>query len=264
MATITRQDHRFSEHPLIFLQSDRTLARALEDLMREQRSDMLGTVHLGKPAPAGTLTLAEWSQPHHYRRLTQRYSDHLYRHHPDVPHEAKPLQSLWAQWYFGLLLSPLMLALLLEPRALNCAPHLIHVEFHENGHPCAFWIDVQEDEEAHCLNEQQRLDRLIQHCLMPSVNGMVQHGDINAKLIWNNMGFSFWWFLGELKTLLPAAVVSQLEQALFFTHTLLDGSDNPLYRTMIPRNGVMERRSCCQRYRIPDVERCGNCTLKAV
>ncbi|WP_416339820.1 (2Fe-2S)-binding protein [Pantoea eucrina] len=25
----------------------------------------------------------------------------------------------------------------------------------------------------------------------------------------------------------------------------------------------MERRSCCQRYRIPDVERCGNCTLKA-
>ncbi|WP_343554761.1 siderophore-iron reductase FhuF [Pantoea sp.] len=264
MAIITRQDHRFSDHPLIFMQSDRNFASALEDLMREQYGYMLDNLKLGQPAPAGTLTLAEWSQPQHYRRLTQRYSDYLYRNHPDAEHEAKPLQSLWAQWYFGLLLPPLMLALLQEPRALNCSPHLIHVEFHENGHPCAFWLDVQEDEDARYLGAQQRIDRLIQQCLIPAVNGMTQHGDINAKLIWNNMGFSFHWFLGELKNHLPEQTVLQLEQALFFSQSLLDGSDNPLYRTMIPRNGAMERRSCCQRYRIPDVERCGNCTLKAV
>ncbi|WP_455846342.1 siderophore-iron reductase FhuF [Pantoea agglomerans] len=264
MAIITRQDHRFSEHPLIFMQSDRSLASALEDLMRDQRSYMLDNLKLGQPAPAGTLTLAEWSNPLHYRRLTQRYGDYLYRDHPDVQQEAKPLQSLWAQWYFGLLLPPLMMALLQEPRALNCSPHLIHVEFHENGHPCAFWLDVQEDEDARYLNAQQRIDRLIQQCLIPAVNGMTQHGDINAKLIWNNMGFSVYWFLGELKNQLPEHTILQLEQALFFSKSLLDGSDNPLYRTMIPRNGEMERRSCCQRYRIPDVERCGNCTLKAV
>lgn len=264
MAIITRQDHRDSEHPLIFMQSDRRLADVLKDLMRDQRSYMLDNVKLGQPAPAGTLTLSEWSKPVHYRRLTQRYSDYLYRHHPDAQQEAKPLQSLWAQWYFGLLLPPLMLMLLQEPRALNCAPHLIHVEFHENGHPCAFWIDVQEDEEARYLSAQQRIDRLIQHCLIPAVEGMTLHGDINAKLIWNNMGFSFYWFLGELKSHLPEPLIEQLQQALFFTQTLLDGSDNPLYRTMIPRNGEMERRSCCQRYRIPDVERCGNCTLKVV
>jgi len=264
MATLTPQDRRFSEHPLIFMQRDRSLASALEDLMREQQSYMLDNLKLGQPAPAGTLTLAEWSSPANYRRLTQRYSDYLYRNHPDAPREAKPLQSLWAQWYFGLLLPPLMLALLQEPRALNCAPHLIHVEFHENGHPCAFWLDVQEDSDARYLNPQQRIDRLIQHCLIPAVNGMAQHGDINARLIWNNMGYSSYWFLGELKKQLAEHTVLQLEQALFFTKSLLDGSDNPLYRTMIPRNGEMERRSCCQRYRIPDVERCGNCTLKAV
>lgn len=264
MAIITRQYHRFSAHPLIFMQSDRSLASALEDLMCDQRSYMRENVKLGQPAPAGTLTLAEWSTPFHYRRLTQRYSDYLYRHHPDVPQEAKPLQSLWAQWYFGLLLPPLMLALLQEPRALDCSPQRIHVEFHENGHPCAFWIDVQEDEDARYLNPQQRIERLIQHGLIPAVNGMAQHGDINARLIWNNLGFSFYWFLGELQQQLPAATRHQLEQALFFSKSLSDGSDNPLYRTMIPRNGAMERRSCCQRYRIPDVERCGNCTLNAV
>ena len=93
------------------------------------------------------------------------------------------------------------------------------------------------------------------------MNGIAQHGGINARLIWNNMGFSFHWFLGELKALLDEATILQLEQTLFFTSRLQDGSDNPLYRTMLPRGGEMVRRSCCQRYRIPDVERCGNCTL---
>ncbi len=67
MAIITRQDHRFSAHPLIFMQSDRSLASALEDLMCDQRSYMRENVKLGQPAPAGTLTLAEWSTPFHYR-----------------------------------------------------------------------------------------------------------------------------------------------------------------------------------------------------
>lgn len=263
MAGITRQEHRFSTHPVIFMQRDRSLAAALQDLLREQPDYLADNVKLGQLAPAATLTLAEWSQPAHYRRLTQRYADYLYRNHPEAQQEAKPLQSLWAQWYFGLLLPPLMLALLLEPRALDCSPDRIHVEFHEHGHPCAFWIDVHEDEEARYIGPLQRIDRLIQQTLLPAVNGMTQHGDINAKLIWNNMGFSFYWFLGELKNTLPQHTVLQLEQALFFSRTLRDGSDNPLYRTMIPRNGELVRRSCCQRYRIPDVARCGNCTLPA-
>ncbi len=75
------------------------------------------------------------------------------------------------------------------------------------------------------------------------------------------MGYSLQWFLGELKSQIDETLVLQLEQALFFNQKLLDGSENPLYRTMIMRNGELVRRSCCQRYRIPDVEQCGNCTL---
>lgn len=263
MATFSQPHPRTRTLPLIFMQHDRSLARVLDDLLREQQPAMLDYFTLTQPAPADALTLAQWSTPATFQRLTQRYCDYLYRQHPDVAPEAKPVQSLWAQWYFGLLLSPLLQMLLCEPRALKCDPHLIHVVFHENGHPCAFWMDVAEDEEARHMNAQQRIDRLIQRCLVPAVQGITQHGDINARLIWNNMGFSFYWFLGELKKQLPAFTVLQLEQAIFFRKTLLDGSDNPLYRTMIPRDGDMVRRSCCQRYRIPDVARCGNCTLSA-
>ncbi|WP_130833894.1 siderophore-iron reductase FhuF [[Erwinia] mediterraneensis] len=264
MSTLTPQAHRFSRYPLIFMQSDRSLAAALHDLMSEKFSWMLDAVRLGQQAPENAMTLDAWSQPAVFRLLEQRYGDDLYRNHPTMPREAKPLQSLWAQWYFGLILPPMMLALLQEPRALNCSPQHIHVEFHETGRPATFWIDVQEDEVARYLSATQRIDRLIQQHLIPVVDAIARHGDINSKLIWNNLGYGFWWFLGELKSVLDDATLLQLEQALFFSSRLLDGSDNPLYRTMIPRNGIMERRSCCQRYRIPDVARCGNCTLKAV
>ncbi len=38
--------------------------------------------------------------------------------------------------------------------------------------------------------------------------------------------------------------------------------DNPLWRTVMLREGQLVRRTCCQRYRLPDVQQCGDCTLK--
>ena len=263
MAIIARQDNRFGDLAPIFLQHSRPLAVALRDLLQEQRSYLLESIKLGEAAPAESMTLAHWGQPAQFTALSQRYSDYLYRDHPDHVQESKPVQSLWAQWYFGLLVPPMMMALLLEPRALDCSPEHIRVQFHDNGHPAVFWFDVQEDQAARYLSPVQRIDRLIHQHLIPAVAGITRHGGINAKLIWNNMGFSFWWFLGELKNQLDPDLCSQLEQQLFHTPQLLDGSDNPLYRTMILRHGQMERRSCCQRYRIPDVAQCGNCTLAA-
>lgn len=264
MAIISRQVQQLSSYPLIFLQSDRPLAASLDALFTEHRAYFLETLHLQGSVPAGSLTMAEWSTDARWNQLQQRYGDEIYQHHPAMPREAKPLQSLWAQWYFGLVLPPLMLALIMEPRALDCSPQHIHMLPHQTGRPAAFWIDVQEDEGARYLSAVQRIDRLIQHTLIPMVDAIERHGDINARLLWNNNGFLMHWFLGELKSAVPTQTLLALEHALFFNRQLLDGSDNPLYRTVIPRNGTMARRSCCQRYRLPDVERCGNCSLNAV
>ncbi|UIA84193.1 siderophore-iron reductase FhuF [Erwinia tracheiphila] len=108
------------------------------------------------------------------------------------------------------------------------------------------------------------MDRLIQHHLIPVVQGIEQHGDINGKLIWSNTGFTIYWFLGEIAPLIGEILCNELEQAFFFSRSLLDGSDNPFFRTMLLRDGEMQRHTCCQRYRLPDVQRCGNCTLNPV
>lgn len=261
MTTITRQAYEYGSSPLIFLQSDRSLGTALHALFSEHRAYFLDSVKLGDQAPAACIKFSNWSQAETFLPLCQQYGDHLYCDHPQTPREAKPLQSLWAQWYFGLILPPMMMALLLEPRALDCSPDHIHVEFHETGRPACFWLDVREDEDARYLSARQRIDRLIQRHLQPVTQGIAQHGDINTKLIWNNTGYLMHWFLGELTPWLDKDTLAALEHGLFFSRQLLEGSDNPLYRTMIPREGVMQRRSCCQRYRVPDVQRCGDCTL---
>ncbi|MBV4368209.1 siderophore-iron reductase FhuF [Erwinia phyllosphaerae] len=264
MSTVRYQSAEYGSHPLIFLQSHRPLAGSLRALFSEHRAYFLDTIRLNEAASAGCMTLAQWSQPENFSRLNTLYSDFIYREHGEQPRENKPLQSLWAQWYFGLVLPPLMMALLLENRALDCSPEHIHVEFHETGRAAAFWIDVQEDEEARYLSPRRRMDRLIQQFLIPAVEGIERHGDINGKLIWSNSGFAVHWFLGELAPLLGPGLHAELEHAFFFSRSLSDGSDNPFYRTMLPRDGEMQRRTCCQRYRLPAVQQCGNCTLKPV
>ena len=82
------------------------------------RPHLLDFLRLDEPAPRHALTLAEWSQPIALRPCWPP-SDHIYRHQPTLPREQKPLLSLWAQWYIGLLVPPLMLALLNEPQGLS-------------------------------------------------------------------------------------------------------------------------------------------------
>lgn len=264
MATIVRQATEYGSYPLIFLQSDSPLATSLRTLFSEHRAYFLDTIRLGEQAPAGCMPLSAWSMPSNFSRLNALYGDYIYREHSEMMRENKPLQSLWAQWYLGLLLPPMMMALLLENRALDISPEHCHVEFTETGRPAVFWFNVREDVKARFLPPLQRIERLIQHHLIPVVEGIEQHGSINGKLIWNNTGFILHWFLGEIAPLIGEPLRYELEQALFFSRILPGGADNPFFRTMLPRDGEMQRRTCCQRYRLPDVQRCGNCTLNPV
>ncbi len=98
--------------------------------------------------------------------------------------------------------------------------------------------------------------------LVPVVQALEATGEINGKLIWSNTGYLINWYLTEMKQLLGEATVESLRHALFFEKTLTTGEDNPLWRTVVLRDGLLVRRTCCQRYRLPDVQQCGDCTLK--
>jgi Uncharacterized Fe-S protein len=238
------------------------LAESLRNSIAEHRPHLLDFIHLDEPRPHHALTLAEWSRNSELTSLLARYSDHIYRNKPEAARENKPLLSLWAQWYIGLQVPPLMLALLTETRALSLSPEHFHVEFHETGRAASFWVDVQQD---HVLTQQsslQRMESLVRQMLVPVVDALEATGDINGKLIWSNTGYLINWYLGEMKPLLGDEQVNDLRQHLFFAKQFSDGRDNPLWRTVVLRDGLLARRTCCQRYRLPDVQQCGDCTLK--
>lgn len=88
---------------------------------------LLDFLRLDEEAPSCALTLAEWSSPVTLSSL-RTYSDHIYRNQPTLPREQKPLLSLWAQWYIGLLVPPLMLALLSEEQTISLAPEHFRVK----------------------------------------------------------------------------------------------------------------------------------------
>lgn len=238
------------------------LADAVRDTIAQTRAHMLDFIKLDEPHPHNALTLAQWRRPVELQSLLATYSDHIYRNQPTLARENKPLLSLWAQWYIGVLVPPMMLPLLTQDVALDVSPEHFHVEFHETGRAACFWIDVHEDSQTTALSAQQRMETLITRALMPVVSALEETGEINGKLIWSNTGYLIHWYLTEMKTLLGDEKVDTLRQALFFARQLSDGRDNPLYRTVVPRDGLLARRTCCQRYRLPDVQQCGDCTLK--
>ena len=203
---------------------DAGLAQAVRATIAEHREHLLEFIRLDEPAPLNAMTLA--------------------------------------QWYIGLMVPPLMLALLTQEKALDVSPEHFHVEFHETGRAACFWVDVCEDKNATPHSPLQRMETLISQALVPVVQALEATGEINGKLIWSNTGYLINWYLTEMKQLLGEATVESLRHALFFEKMLTNGEDNPLWRTVVLRDGLLVRRTCCQRYRLPDVQQCGDCTLK--
>lgn len=239
-----------------------TFADAIRGSIASNRAHLLDFIKLDEPHPHQAMTLAQWRLPSHRQSLLAAYSDHIYRNQPQLARENKPLLSLWAQWYFGLMVPPLMLALLTHDAVLDLSPDHFHVEFHETGRAACFWIDVHDDRCAATLSAAGRMERLVTRALIPVVDALEETGEINGKLIWSNTGYLIHWYLTEMKPLLGDEKVEALRQSCFFARQLSDGRDNPLFRTVVPRDGLLVRRTCCQRYRLPDVQQCGDCTLK--
>lgn len=238
------------------------LATSVQNKIQNLRPHLLDFLRLNETPPHQAMTLEQWTQPNALRSLLAIYSDHIYRNNPTQVRESKPLISLWAQWYIGLLVPPLLLALLTEDIAIEVNPERFHVEFHETGRAACFWIEVRQDRFATHLPAADRLESLITNALMPVVCALEATGEINAKLIWNNTGYLINWYLGEMKSLLGDTLVETLRQRCFFEQQLSNGQDNPLWRTVVSHDGLLVRRTCCQRYRLPDVKHCGDCTLK--
>jgi ferric iron reductase protein FhuF len=238
------------------------LAETLRAFFSEQRPWFNETMTLSDQLPAEGMTLSEWSRPASLEALMASYAQHIYRNDPNAPRQNKPLASLWAQWYTGLLVPPLMLALFHSGKALSVAPDAVHAVFHETGRVAHFHLHVREDRQLTTLSFEQRLESLWMDSILPVVSALENSGGVSGKLIWSNTGYLVNWFLGEIRSLLGDEQYHALRQHCFFSKQLSCGRDNPLFRTVVPRDGLLVRRTCCQRNRLPGVQQCGDCTLK--
>jgi ferric iron reductase protein FhuF len=173
----------------------------------------------------------------------------------------KALYSLWTQWYFGLVIPPMMLLLMEYPQEIDSDCRNFKVAFHDSGRPDIIYYQLKwKDQGAENLLE--RYYALINNHVIPIANKIESYQGINGRLLWNNIGYLMYWYLSEFKQRMKEDVYQAVIQGLFMTMILPDGRENPLYRTVILRNNTLQRRSCCQRNKLPGVGNCHDCPLE--
>ncbi len=86
---------------------------------------------------------------------------------------------------------------------------------------------------------QQRMERLISQALVPVVQALEATGEINGKLIWSNTGYLINWYLTEMSNCSARRRLNRCAMPSFFEKTLTNGEDNPLWRTVVLRDGLL-------------------------
>ncbi|MGR6502884.1 siderophore-iron reductase FhuF [Shewanella sp. Koi 1] len=198
-------------------------------------------------------------------------------------HNSKALHSLWGQWYFGLLVPPMLEWIINAPHSLastieqieqiDITPEHFYLRPHDSGRVADFefqltptpWDKAAIVETTVLTPPRERqLIKWIQSHLIPSVERLTDLSPTPAKLYWSHLGYLIHWYLGEMA--LPEIEFEQLQTLLFNTKSFDDGEDNPLYNSinLLPASAADAdniRRVCCLRYQLANSHRCGDCPL---
>ena len=195
-------------------------------------------------------------------RFGQRYSGN----------DRRALVSLWAKHYIVKLLPPVMgatlllrwrLPLSLADTALVLDEEFLPQAFRLIGKGAPFASDVSDPFEL--------FSGLLDDHLQPLFQAMASQVKLSPKVLWSNAGNYFENLLNLMaKAGMPAERLAP-GRLLLETKTRPDGTRNPLFQPVqyLPINDEhgqaslrRERKVCCVRYLLPELELCGNCPLK--
>lgn len=242
------------------------------------------------------LSVDTWSQPAVYQQLLLDFAKAyppLAKTTSSIPLEnipeqillshsrnSKALHSLWGQWYFGLLVPPMLEWIINTPHSLasnieqiDIAPEHFYLRPHDSGRVAGFEFQLTptpRDKAARVKttvltpHRERRLIQWIQSHLVPSVERLTGLSPTPAKLYWSHLGYLIHWYLGEMA--LPEIEFERLKALLFNTKAFEDGEVNPLYNSinLLPASAAHAgniRRVCCLRYQLTNSHRCGDCPL---
>lgn len=245
------------------------------------------------------LSVDTWSQPAVYQQLLLDFAKAyppLAKTTSSIPlenipeqiflshsHNSKALHSLWGQWYFGLLVPPMLEWIINAPHSLarpleqieqiDIAPEHFYLKPHDSGRVAGFEFQLTptpRDKVARVKttvltpSSERQLIQWIQSHLVPSVERLTGLSPTPAKLYWSHLGYLIHWYLGEMA--LPNIEFERLKALLFNTKAFDDGEANPLYNSinLLPASATHAdniRRVCCLRYQLANSHRCGDCPL---
>lgn len=203
-------------------------------------------------------------------------------------HNSKALHSLWGQWYFGLLVPPMLEWIISAPHSLastieqieqiDIAPEHFYLRPHDSGRVAGFEFQLTSTPRDNVSivkaaivkttvltpPRERRLIQWIQSHLIPSVERLTGLSPPPAKLYWSHLGYLIHWYLDEMA--LPDIEFEQLKALLFNTKSFDDGEDNPLFNSinLLPASAADAdniRRVCCLWYQLANSHRCGDCPL---
>ena len=198
-------------------------------------------------------------------------------------HNSKALHSLWGQWYFGLLVPPMLEWIINAPHSLastieqieliDIAPEHFYLRPHNSGRVAGFEFQLTPTPKVKTAivkttvltpHRERQLIKWIQNHLIPNVERLTGLSPTPAKLYWSHLGYLIHWYLGEMA--LPEIEFEQLKTQLFNTKSFKDGEVNPLYNSinLLPApvaDADNIRRVCCLRYQLTNSHRCGDCPL---
>ncbi|WP_170975477.1 siderophore-iron reductase FhuF [Martelella alba] len=170
--------------------------------------------------------------------------------------------SMWSQWYFALLLAPWIRVNMLYNWQLPILPRDIGFTLSKDAVPEQF-ILAHAGRPAPCENGQVRFAELLTIHLSPVCQTFATLSGIKPGLFWNNAGIRLAHGLSMAR---EAGADTASADGFLQTHTLSDGSVNPVYRPMRVISSpsgppTIIRRRCCLRYKISGLEYCPSCPL---
>lgn len=186
--------------------------------------------------------------------------------------DRRALASLWAKHYIVKLLPPVMGATLLLGWRLPLSLGETSLVLDEEHLPQAFRLSGKGEPFAAETSEPFELfSGLLDDHLQPLFQLIASQVKVSPKVLWSNAGNYFENLLNLMaKAGMPAQRLAP-GRALLETRTRPDGSRNPLFQPVqyLPITDEQgqatlrrERRVCCVRYLLPELELCGNCPLK--
>lgn len=197
-------------------------------------------------------TLSHWLEPEILDGVLGRYA----RNWPQADRRA--VASQWHQESSALILPPLLLARLLDGRAVSLDPRQLRMTVDEQGAPSELHLPDEGGAQEEKGNGARQLEELYELLLEPFVIRFAARTGVAPRLLWGNAALCIDWVLEVSWTCQPTRLLR--EARLHFLDLHASDTCRPLRRALRRNVSGVTRRVCCLRERLP-MPRCAVCPL---